>query len=254
MTPEELRRLLDDVATGTVAAGDAVERLRAFPTDHLGFARVDTQRTLRTGIPEVIYGAGKTAAQVAEIAERLAASGAPVLATRVKAEMADAVRARVANVQYHDTARMLTAPGREDLKRHGRVTVVSAGTSDQPVAEEAAITADALGAIVERVYDAGVAAIHRILAERPALDRADAVVVVAGMEGALPSVVGGLTDRPIIGVPTSVGYGAAFGGLAALLGMLTSCAPGVSVVNIDNGFGAGVQATLIARRVAPESE
>ena len=154
------------------------------------------------------------------------------------------------DVQHHQTARMLTAPGRQPLQRHGHVTVVSAGTSDLPVAEEAAITADALGAHVERVYDAGVAALHRILAERPALDRADAIVVVAGMEGALPSVVGGLTDRPIIGVPTSVGYGAAFGGLAALLGMLTSCAPGVSVVNIDNGFGAGVQATLIARRAS----
>ena len=248
MTPAELRRLLADLAAGTVSAGDAFERLRTFPTDHLGFARVDTQRTLRTGIPEVIYGAGKTAEQVAAIAERLAASGSPVLATRVTPEMAVAVQTRLANVQYHEIAAMLTAPGREPLERHGRVTVVSAGTSDLPVAEEAAITAEALGACVERVYDAGVAAMHRILAERPALDRADAIVVVAGMEGALPSVVGGLTDRPIIGVPTSVGYGAAFGGLAALLGMLTSCAPGVSVVNIDNGFGAGVQATLISRR------
>ncbi len=251
MTPEELRRLLADVATGALSTDDAFERLRTFPTDHLGFARVDTQRTLRTGIPEVIYAAGKTPSQVAEIAERLAASGAPLLATRVTPEMADAVRARLPDVQHHEAARMLTAPGRQPLQRLGHVTVVSAGTSDFPVAEEAAITADALGAHVERVYDAGVAALHRILAERPALDRADAIVVVAGMEGALPSVVGGLTDRPIIGVPTSVGYGAAFGGLAALLGMLTSCAPGVSVVNIDNGFGAGVQATLIARR-APE--
>ena len=250
MTPEELRRLLADVATGALSTDDAFERLRTFPTDHLGFARVDTQRTLRTGIPEVIYAAGKTPAQVAEIAERLIASGSPLLATRVTPEMAEAVQARLPDVHHHESARMLTAPGRQPLRRHGRVTVVSAGTSDLPVAEEAAITADALGAQVERVYDAGVAALHRILAERPALDRADAIVVVAGMEGALPSVVGGLTDRPIIGVPTSVGYGAAFGGLAALLGMLTSCAPGVSVVNIDNGFGAGVQATLIARRAS----
>ncbi len=250
MTPEELRRLLADVATGALSTDDAFERLRTFPTDHLGFARVDTQRTLRTGIPEVIYAAGKTPAQVAEIAERLIATGAPLLATRVTPEMAETVRARLPDVQHHQTARMLTAPGRQPLQRQGHVTVVSAGTSDLPVAEEAAITADALGAHVERVYDAGVAALHRILAERPALDRADAIVVVAGMEGALPSVVGGLTDRPIIGVPTSVGYGAAFGGLAALLGMLTSCAPGVSVVNIDNGFGAGVQATLIARRAS----
>ena len=250
MTPEELRRLLAEVATGALSTDDAFERLRTFPTDHLGFARVDTQRTLRTGIPEVIYGAGKTPPQVADIAERLAATGSPLLATRVTPEMAKTVQARLPDVQHHETARMLTAPGRQPLQRHGHVTVVSAGTSDLPVAEEAAITADALGAHVECVYDAGVAALHRIMAERPALDRADAIVVVAGMEGALPSVVGGLTDRPIIGVPTSVGYGAAFGGLAALLGMLTSCAPGVSVVNIDNGFGAGVQATLIARRAS----
>ncbi len=253
MNPAGLRRLLADVAAGATSTDDAFERLRSFPTDHLGFARLDTQRTLRTGIPEVIYGAGKTTAQIAAIAERLADSGSPVLATRVTPAMAEAVLAKLPSVRYHETASMLTAPGREPLERLGQVTVVSAGTSDLPVAEEAAITADALGAHVERVYDAGVAAIHRILAERPALQSADALVVVAGMEGALPSVVGGLTDRPIIGVPTSVGYGAAFGGLAALLGMLTSCAPGVSVVNIDNGFGAGVQATLIARRAAGAS-
>ncbi len=248
MTPARLRRLLAEVAAGALPPDEAVERLGAFPTDNLGFARVDTQRTLRTGVPEVIYGAGKTAAQVADIAARLHASGAPVLATRVDERKAEAVRARVEVAVYHPLAAMVTAPAREPLARRGRVTVVSAGTSDQAVAEEAAVTADALGVDVERVYDAGVAAVHRVIEERPALQRADAVVVAAGMEGALPSVVGGLTDRPVIAVPTSVGYGAAFGGLAALLAMLTSCAPGVSVVNIDNGFGAGVQATLIARR------
>ena len=229
MTPAELRKLLAKVASGELSSEQAFEKLRGFPSDDLGFARLDTHREIRTGIPEVVYGSGKTAEQVVGIAQRLVERGAPLIATRIAP---------------------LTANCHEPPTVQGHIAVVAAGTSDLPVAEEAAVTAEALDAHVERITDVGVAALHRILDSRPSLDRADVIVVVAGMEGALPSVVGGLTDRPVIAVPTSVGYGAAFQGLAALLGMLTSCAPGVSVVNIDNGFGAAVQAVLIARRTA----
>tara|TARA_Y100000590_G_scaffold313797_1_gene354725 strand:+ start:359 stop:1114 length:756 start_codon:yes stop_codon:yes gene_type:complete len=250
VTPAELRTLLAKVASGELSSEQAFEKLRGFPSDDLGFARLDTHREIRTGIPEVVYGSGKTAEQVVGIAQRLVERGAPLIATRIAPEVATEVTALLPTVQYHPEARMLTAKGHEPPTVHGHIAVVAAGTSDLPVAEEAAVTAEALDAHVERINDVGVAALHRILDSRPSLDRADAIVVVAGMEGALPSVVGGLTDRPVIAVPTSIGYGAAFQGLAALLGMLTSCAPGVSVVNIDNGFGAAVQAVLIARRIA----
>jgi len=248
MTPAMLRELLNAVATGELSVDDAFVNLRNFPTDNLGFARIDTHRTVRTGIPEVIYGAGKTEEQVVTIAERLASTGSPVLITRIEASVAKAVSRSINNTEYHPIASMLTAPGHEPVERRGRIAVVSAGTSDQSVAEEAAVTANTLGVDVKRVYDAGVAALHRVLESRAVLDQSDVIIVVAGMEGALPSVVGGLTDKPVIGVPTSVGYGAALNGLTPMLSMLTGCAPGVSVVNIDNGFGAGVQATLIARR------
>ena len=250
MTRAELQKLLAKVASGGLSAEQALEKLRGFPFDDLGFARLDTHREIRTGIPEVVYGAGKTPEQVVTIAQRLVERGATLIATRITPEVATKVNALLPTVQYHPEARMLTSRGHEPPNARGHIAVVAAGTSDLPVAEEAAVTAEALETHVERITDVGVAALHRILDSRPALDRADAIVVVAGMEGALPSVVGGLTDRPVIAVPTSVGYGAAFEGLAALLGMLTSCAPGVSVVNIDNGFGAAVQAVLIARRTS----
>ncbi len=250
MTPAELRKLLAKVASGELSSEQAFEKLRGFPSDDLGFARLDTHREIRTGIPEVVYGSGKTAEQVVGIARRLVERDAPLIATRITPEVATEVTTLLPTVQYHPEARMLTAKGHEPPTVQGRIAVVAAGTSDLPVAEEAAVTAEALDAHVERITDVGVAALHRILDSRPSLDRADVIVVVAGMEGALPSVVGGLTDRPVIAVPTSVGYGAAFQGLAALLGMLTSCAPAVSVGNIDNGFGAAVQAVLIARRTA----
>ncbi len=220
----------------------------------LGFARVDLDRAARTGDPEVVYGAGKTPAQVVEILRTLGAAhpDRAVLATRLDAETRALVATSLPDAVVDEVARCATL-GRFPEPR-GTVVVVSAGTSDAPVAAEAALTARAHGAGVEEVRDVGVAGLHRVLAARPALERADCLVVVAGMEGALPSVVGGLVGVPLVAVPTSVGYGASFGGLAALLGMLNSCAPGVSVVNIDNGYGAGVFAARVARRSAPREE
>ena len=249
----EVRALLDAVATGQLSATDAEDRLRTLPmagfTD-LGYARLDTHRAVRTGDPEVVYGAGKTADQVVGLMRALAEqrSGRPALATRLTADMVDRLRVELPEVEIDEVARcaVLGAMPRPT----GTVAVVSAGTSDEPVAAEAAFVARGFGAEVTRVRDAGVAGIHRLLADFPLLDRADCLIVVAGMEGALPSVVGGLVGTPIVAVPTSVGYGASFGGLAALLAMLNSCAPGITVVNIDNGFGAGVFAARVARRIA----
>ena len=250
MSPEALRELLEAVARGDLAPREGVERLRRFPVHTLDEATVDTQRHARCGFPEVIYGAGKTEAQIVAIAEALAEAGEPILATRVEATIGERLRGRFPEGRYAPVARVFTRAGRHPLPPALPVVVVCAGTSDLPVAEEAAETAMALGAPVERVRDVGVAGVHRLFEHLPVLHDAAAVVVVAGMEGALPSVVGGLTDRPVIAVPTSVGYGASFGGLAALLGMLNSCAAGVTVVNIDNGFSAGFQAGLIARLAA----
>jgi pyridinium-3,5-biscarboxylic acid mononucleotide synthase len=250
MSPEALRELLEAVARGDLAPREGVERLRRFPVHMLDEATVDMQRHARCGFPEVIYGAGKTEAQIVAIAEALAEAGEPILATRVEATIGERLRRRFPEGRYAPVARVFTRAGRHPLPPAMPVAVVCAGTSDLPVAEEAAETAGALGAPVERVRDVGVAGVHRLFDHLPVLHEVAAVVVVAGMEGALPSVVGGLTDRPVIAVPTSVGYGASFGGLAALLGMLNSCAAGVSVVNIDNGFSAGFQAGLIARLAA----
>jgi NCAIR mutase (PurE)-related protein len=250
MSPEALRELLDAVARGDIAPKEGVERLRRFPMLSLQDATIDTQRHARCGFPEVIYGAGKTEAQILAIAEALAEAGEPILATRVDATVGDRLRERFPEGRYAPIARVFTRAGRHPLPPALPIAVVCAGTSDLPVAEEAAETAEALGAPVERVRDVGVAGVHRLFEHLTLLGEAAAVVVVAGMEGALPSVVGGLIDRPVIAVPTSVGYGANFGGLAALLGMLNSCAAGVSVVNIDNGFSAGFQAGLIARLAA----
>jgi NCAIR mutase (PurE)-related protein len=240
-----VRALLDAVANGEVAADDALDRLAVAPYEQLADALVDTHRALRTGDPEVVYGAGKTPAQVVDIVGRLRGARA-VLVTRAAVETVDALTSAYDDVLVDGTAvtiGCLPTP-------RGCVAVLAAGTSDGAVAAEAALTARAFGAGVERVDDVGVAGLHRLIEARPVLDRADCLVVVAGMEGALPSVVGGLVGTPMVAVPTSVGYGASFGGLAALLAMLNACAPGVAVVNIDNGFGAGVFAARVARRVA----
>jgi NCAIR mutase (PurE)-related protein len=251
LSRESLRRLLESVARGETTPADALESLRAFPAEILPEATVDHQRFVRGGFPEVIFGEGKTPDQILAVAERIAAAGAPLLVTRLSAEGAALLAGAFPDGRHLPGARVFTRAGRDPLPPAGTVAVVSAGTSDQPVAEEAAETATALGAPVERVRDVGVAGLHRLLRHERLLREAAALVVVAGMEGALPSVVGGLTDRPVIAVPTSVGYGASFGGLAALLGMLNSCAAGVTVVNIDNGFSAGYTAALIARLAPP---
>jgi NCAIR mutase (PurE)-related protein len=248
MTPGEIRALLEGVRDGSVAPDRAearlLEQLRSQPFEDLGFAKVDHHRAVRQGFPEVILGLGKTPEQIAAIAARIAGRGAPLLVTRASADAFAAVRATVPGVEYHETARAITL-GKAVPRGKGTIALCSAGTSDLPVAEEAAVTAEALGNEVDRMYDVGVAGIHRVLAQRDRLASARVIIVVAGMEGALPSVIGGLVDRPVIAVPTSVGYGASFGGIAALLGMLNSCANGVAVVNIDNGFGAGAMASLI---------
>lgn len=249
MTDSELEALLAAVRAGTTEAGAAAARiqtaLRTAPFDDLGFARLDTHRERRQGFPEVILGLGKTPDQVAGIARRLVERGQALLVTRATPATFAAVQAAVPGAVYHPDARTITLRQGTIPRGLGTVLVCCAGTSDLPVAEEAAITADLMGNDVERLYDVGVAGLHRLLAEQPRLQRARVIVVVAGMEGALPSVVAGLVRVPVIAVPTSVGYGASFGGLAALLGMLNSCANGVAVVNIDNGFGAGCMASLI---------
>ncbi len=214
----------------------------------LHFAKSDYDRQQRRGMPEVIYGAGKTAPQIVAIMRALNAAGQNAFATRVTPEQAAAVQAELPGAVYHETARILASDVAPLPERRGKVAVLCAGTSDLPVAEECALTAERLGAAVERIYDVGVAGLHRLLSRLERFADARAIVVAAGMEGALPSVVGGLTDKPVIAVPTSIGYGASFQGLAALLGMLNSCASGVTVVNIDNGFGAGVAAALINRQ------
>ncbi|HTW47759.1 MAG TPA: nickel pincer cofactor biosynthesis protein LarB [Acidobacteriaceae bacterium] len=247
MTRETILQLLEQVQAGETTPAAALRELARLPFEDAGFARIDHHRALRLGLPEVIYAEGKTPAQVAEIFARMAAAGGSVLATRAGAGAFDAVHARLPDAVYHETARIIglrkPAPG----EQAGPVAVICAGTSDLPVAEEAAVTAEYLGLRVLRICDVGVAGLHRILSERDALAGARAAIVCAGMEGALPSVVGGLVAAPVIAVPTSVGYGAAFGGVAALLGMLNSCSPNVCVVNIDNGFGAAYVAAMMVR-------
>ena len=248
MTPAELRSLLDAVSTGRIKSEDAhqqlLDELRARPFEDLGFARVDHHRPIRQGVPEVILGVGKTPEQIASIAARIVERGLPLLVTRASEEAWHAVRASVPHAEYHHVARAITLK-REMPAGNGTIAVVSAGTSDIPVAEEAAITADLMGNQIERIYDVGVAGIHRLLSAHARVSAARVIIVAAGMEGALPSVVAGMVDVPVIAVPTSIGYGASFGGVAALLGMLNSCANGVSVVNIDNGYGAGCIASMI---------
>ncbi|HEY2391666.1 MAG TPA: nickel pincer cofactor biosynthesis protein LarB [Candidatus Angelobacter sp.] len=247
MDTSSLRKLMQEVRSGKVSADDAVARLRHMPFEDLGFARVDHHRRVRSGMPEVIFAQGKTPVQVAKIFKSMAAQGGNVLATRATAEHFRAVKKVARKAEFRELARTITLT--QDKTNHGKGTVViiSAGTSDIPVAEEALVTAEIMGNEVTHLYDVGVAGIHRLLAEREVLDKARVIIVCAGMEGALPSVVGGLARVPVIAVPTSVGYGASFDGLAALLGMLNSCASNVSVVNIDNGFGAGYVASMINR-------
>jgi NCAIR mutase (PurE)-related protein len=240
--------LLDQVRRGETTPDEALERLSLLPYEDLGFATLDHHRALRRGFPEVIFCQGKTPAQVAAIFARLAAQGDAVLATRAGPDAFAAVREVEPAARYHELARVIAFERDASRPRTQGVAVVSAGTSDLPVAEEAALTAEMMGQAVDRIYDVGVAGLHRLLARLERLRRARVAVVVAGMEGALPSVVAGLLDAPVIAVPTSVGYGAHFGGLAALLAMLNGCSSGVAVVNIDNGFGAGTLAAMINRR------
>jgi NCAIR mutase (PurE)-related protein len=250
---QQLRALLDGVRSGTTSTDEALAALVTLPFEDVGFAHVDHHRTLRDGFPEVVLGLGKTPAQVATIGERIAAHSGRLLVTRATTAQFAALQAAAPDATFHETARAITVE-RCPIPHIPGVAVVCAGTADLPVAEEAALTATIMGNAVERFYDVGVAGLHRLLAHLEALRTARVVVVVAGMEGALPSVVGGLVAAPVIAVPTSIGYGASFGGLAALLGMLNSCAAGVTVVNIDNGFGAGYTAALINRLPAAVAE
>jgi NCAIR mutase (PurE)-related protein len=245
--PRDLRKVLEEVREGRTTPEEAQERLKSLPFEDLGFAKLDHHRALRRGFGEVVYGGGKTDEQVLAIVERISSRGQSVLVTRTHAGLRDSLAARGIEARFHDPGACLTVVATPPEPLPGRVAVVCAGTSDVPVAEEAAVTAEFHGATVDRVHDVGVAGLHRLLDSTPIIRRASVVIVAAGMEGALPSVVGGLVDVPVIAVPTSVGYGASFQGLAALLAMLNSCASGVAVVNIDNGFGAGYLACSILR-------
>jgi NCAIR mutase (PurE)-related protein len=247
MNKTTLLELLAAVQSGALTPNAATERLATLPYEDLGHARIDHHRSLRTGLPEVIYAQNKSPHQTTEIFTRMAASGIDVLATRADAATAAMVAASLPATRYNPQARTITLKQSAASDPAGQIAILTAGTSDQPVAEEAAVTAEIFNTYVTRLYDVGVAGLHRLLAIRDQLAEADAIIVCAGMEGALPSVVGGLVGVPVIAVPTSVGYGASFDGAAALLGMLNSCSPNVTVVNIDNGFGAAYTATLIAR-------
>ena len=255
MTPELLKSMLEEFARGETSVATVVERIRSLPFTDVEGARLDHHRELRTGMPEVVFGEGKSAEQILIIAREMVARSGAVLITRVDAEKATVLLAAMGDLEHHADARVVmhrpakSAAAQEALHVAPHVAVVSAGTSDQSVAEEAARTLEFLGIDVRRYRDLGVSGLHRLLAEREKLREATVVVVVAGMEGALPSVVGGLVDAPVIAVPTSIGYGANFGGLTAMLAMMNSCAPGVTVVNIDNGFGAGCAAAAICRAV-----
>ncbi|MFH1069971.1 MAG: nickel pincer cofactor biosynthesis protein LarB [Candidatus Glassbacteria bacterium] len=247
MHPDRIREILTGVEKGEITAGEAMELLKTLPFEELGFAMVDHHRQLRTGFPEVIFCEGKSADQVASIAGRIIENGQSLIATRAGKGDYEAVAAIHPQAEYFEQAGIIAVRAGRALEMRGHIAVVCAGTSDLRVAEEAAVTAELLGSRVERFYDVGVAGLHRVLSRREDLLEATVVIVVAGMDGALASVVGGLVDRPVIAVPTSIGYGANFGGLSALLTMLNSCAAGVTVVNIDNGFGAAYAASMINR-------
>ena len=249
MNIRKLEHLLKSVKSGETAIDDAMAQLKSLPFEDLGFARVDHHRMLRKGFPEVIWGEGKTTSQVLSIMRQLKDKGHHILITRLDENKAGAIRKVFRKSQYYPRSRVLTLTEHPvEIIGKGTILVITAGTTDIPVAEEAALTAQVMGNRVETLYDVGVAGIHRLLYEKERLETARVLIVVAGMEGALPSVVGGLVDRPVIAVPTSIGYGTSFGGVTALLAMLNSCASGVAVVNIDNGFGAGYVASLINRK------
>lgn len=245
VTSAEAIDLLEKFRAGTISRDRVLRAFQSAPIADLGFAQVDTHRALRKGFPEVVFGAGKTKTQVLAIVRKLYQHEQRLLVTRVSPEHAQAIRGKFRGAIYHETARCVTLAKRPLPRRPGSIAVLCAGTSDMPVAEEAAVTADIMGNRVERLYDVGVAGLHRLLSRLDVIQRANVIIAVAGMEGALPSVVAGLVSKPVIAVPTSVGYGASFGGVAALLGMLTGCGSGVTVVNIDNGFGAGYAASQI---------
>ncbi|MCP4230408.1 MAG: nickel pincer cofactor biosynthesis protein LarB [bacterium] len=247
MDKDRLKKLLESVKGGELEIEDALSKLEHLPYHDLGFARVDTHRALRRGFAETIFCSGKTTGQIAAIIEALPDGDSPVLATRASTEVYEAVNAIRPDATYYESARIILLGEMPEPRSNRVIAIISAGTSDQPVAEEAAVTAQAMGNCVERLYDVGVAGIHRLLDNQNKLQSAAVLVVIAGMDGVLPSVVGGVVSSPVIAVPTSVGYGASFDGLAALLTMLNSCSPGVAVVNIDNGFGAGYMAAVINR-------
>lgn len=248
MDQDQLRDLLSQVQQGRLAVDQAIEALRTLPFENLGFARIDHHRTLRKGFPEIIFGQGKTTSQIAAIAQRLVANSQQALITRLEADKAEGLRAALPALRYYADARIgALGESPSPLPEQGTILIAAAGTADLTVAEEAAISAELIGNRVERLYDVGVAGLHRLLSSLDQIQAASVLIVVAGMEGALPSVVGGLVDRPVIAVPTSIGYGASFNGLAALLAMLNSCAAGITVVNIDNGFGAAAAASLMNR-------
>jgi NCAIR mutase (PurE)-related protein len=247
MNIESLKELLNDFKAGRLSEYDILERLRTLPFEDLGFAKVDHHRSLRRGFPEVVYGAGKTVDQIVSIAESMVKKKTNLLVTRCNLDAGEALMRRFPDGTWHAEARAFAREARPQ-PRNGYVLVITAGTTDIPVAEEAVVTADILGCNVDRIYDVGVAGVHRLMAYQSMIDAADTVIVVAGMEGALASVVGAMSRAPVVAVPTSVGYGASFGGLAALLSMMTSCAAGVTVVNIDNGFGAGCAAAIIVAK------
>ncbi len=248
MNVKRLEKLLKDIKAGKVEIRDALTTLRDLPFENIGYATIDHHRALRKGFPEVILGEGKSSEQIIAIMQRMKQQGDNVLVTRVTERKGSTIRRALPDARYHPIPGIITLVGQEiEMVGKGLILVISAGTSDIPVAEEASVTAEMMGNRVERLYDVGISGIHRLFSKAGLIQSANVIIVVAGMEGALPSVVGGLVDRPVVAVPTSVGYGASFGGVAALLAMLNSCASGVSVVNIDNGFGAGYVASLINR-------
>jgi pyridinium-3,5-biscarboxylic acid mononucleotide synthase len=249
MDKNRITKLLKDVKSGELRIEEAYAKLKHLPYQDLGHAKIDTHRAIRTGFPEVIYCEGKTTRQIIEIIKKMILNHSNIMATRASLEVFKAVKKAIRKAKYHEMARIITiskSETRNPKSEKGKILIISAGTSDMKVAEEAAVTAEFLGCSIDKLYDAGVAGIHRLLSNTDKFKGAKAIIVVAGMEGALASVVGGISDVPVISVPTSVGYGASFKGLAALLAMLNTCAPGVATVNIDNGFGAGVMAALIA--------
>ena len=245
MDKEKIKKLLEDVRAGKIEINDALRILKSFPYEDLGFAKIDTHRDLRKGFPEVILCKGKTKEQITKIVKKLSSGNQFIMATKANKEVYEAMRNVRKDAIYYETAKIVMIGQRKKKRTKKTILVVSAGTSDLPVAEEAAVTSEAMGNTVERLYDVGVAGVHRLLDNKERLFSANIIVVVAGMEGALSSIIGGLVDKPVIAVPTSQGYGASFDGLAALLAMLNCCAPGVVVVNIDNGFGAGYFASVI---------